>query len=203
LGPPTPAANVIIAAYANSDESTVVAMTTTDAKGNYTLVVPSSTPLDGYLKATSAPNADVPYSDTYLYPPVPLTADFANAAINMIPQSLFSTLSGVIGMAQPGQGVVALEVIDSLASMTFISGATVASDPPSNPPKISYDAQGSSTPSIVNSGGPTATGGDGRGFIFALDPGTYTVTAAKTGVTFKPTTVKVFANAFTTTLVTE
>jgi len=53
IGASTAAAYIKIAAYASSDETTPVATTKADDKGNYTLELPVGVPLDGYLKATS------------------------------------------------------------------------------------------------------------------------------------------------------
>src|SRR6476659_4223064 len=61
----TDAAGVMIAAYATSDPNTVVAMATTDATGNYSMVITTNgKALNGYLKATLAGHLD-----TYLYAP--------------------------------------------------------------------------------------------------------------------------------------
>src|SRR3954470_13449395 len=76
VGTSTELAGVVVAAYANSDESTAVAMATTDAHGNYTLMVPAGVPLDGFLKATKVKDGNTTYVDTYLYPQAPLSADF-------------------------------------------------------------------------------------------------------------------------------
>jgi hypothetical protein len=53
LGGESVVAGVAMAAFASSNESTPLAMATSDAQGNYTLsVMTNGTPLDGFLKAT-------------------------------------------------------------------------------------------------------------------------------------------------------
>jgi len=206
IGASTAAAYIKIAAYASSDETTPVATTKADDKGNYTLELPVGVPLDGYLKATSdtttAPTSGS-YVDTYLYPPVALAADFPNAAINMIPTSLFPTLAA-LGHLSTGQGVIALEVIESLsaASLTFVEKAKVTSTPA--PASYGYSTSATnSLPKLTTAADDQGTLVDGRAFLFGYAPGSVTLTATKDGVTFKPTTLKVHADAFTTTLISE
>src|SRR5689334_10819877 len=71
------AANVAIAAYRSTDETTALTSTTTAADGTYGLTLPTDhMPIDGFLEATKA--SDI---TTYLYPSAPLSADMANASI--------------------------------------------------------------------------------------------------------------------------
>src|SRR5688500_1389407 len=86
------AAGVMIAAYQSSNPTTPVAMATTDAQGNYSMVITTNgVALDGYLKATLAN-----FLDTYLYAPRPLTEDFSGASINMINSNTLGLLSGTL-----------------------------------------------------------------------------------------------------------
>src|SRR5262249_11059715 len=79
-GNATPVQGVAVAAYKKTDPTTAVATATTDASGNYSLTVTTGgAPVDGYLKATKSGN-----TDTYLYPPAPLIADFTMGSINML-----------------------------------------------------------------------------------------------------------------------
>ena len=187
----TPASGVTIAAYKSSDENTVVAMTTSDAQGNYSITVPTNgAALDGFLLATLSGN--VP---TYLYPPAPLTADLANAPIIELSTGTYGLLTGFIGGNAPGD-VIGLETVDT--NYQPIAGATVSSMPAAA--KTGYTpANGGNTPSTS----ATQTASDGRAYLFGMPAGSVTVSAAKTGVTFKSHSVKVHANALTTTVITE
>jgi hypothetical protein len=202
-GTPKPAANIVVAAYANSNETTPVATTKADANGHFSLTVNTGgAALDGYLKAssdtTNAPTS-AQYVDTYLYQPVPLTASFDGAAINMLTPGLFAAVAGIGGFDPSTQGLVALEVVDSIIAQTPIAGAKITSTPAAT--KYGYTSGG--LPSPVDPANDNGTAADGRGFFFGLTPGQVVVNATKAGLTFKPTTLKVRANAFTTTLITE
>lgn len=184
-----PASGVTIAAYKSSDENTAVAMTTSDAQGNYSLTIPTNgQALDGFLKATLQGN-----TDTYLYPPAPLTADFSNAPIEEVDTLTYSFLAndGSTG----GKQVLALEVVDS----TFqpIAGASVSSTPAAA--KTGYTTAGSQLPDTT----ATQTTSDGRAFLFGLATGQVTISATKTGSTFQSHAVNLHANALTTTVITE
>jgi hypothetical protein len=96
-----PEGGVVVAAFANSADTTVVAMATTDAAGSYTITVQTSgAALDGFLKATKTG-----LLDTYLYPPAPLGADFAGASINMVALQTFEFLSTACGGNQQGDRI--------------------------------------------------------------------------------------------------
>lgn len=185
-----PVKNATIEAYKNSDQTTPVATTTTDMQGNFSLTISTGgVALDGYLKATAST-----YMDTYLYPPAPLTADFAGAAVNMLTPNNFSILS--LTLCQSNQmtteGAIAVEVVDTTG--TFVQGAKLASTPVAG--TYCYDANG------VPNSSATATDTDGVGFMFSIT-GDAAVTATKTGATFKTHTVKARAGAFTTTIISE
>lgn len=184
----SPLQGVTIAAYSNTDENTPVAMATTDASGNYTLMITTNgTALDGYLKATFSG-----YLDTYLYPPAPVTADFAGASINMVTQNTFDLLSNTLCRANQmsTNGAIAVIVVDS-ASMA-VGGATVASSPAAS--KYCYNSGG------LPSSSATATDTDGVAYMFNVT-GQATVSAMKSGATFKSHAVKARAGALTTTLI--
>jgi hypothetical protein len=192
-GTPAAAPGVAVAAFRNSDENTPVAMTTTDASGNYMLMITTNgMPLDGFLKATKSGNAD-----TYLYPPAPLVADFAMASINELDTNLYQTVSQTIGRGQPGQGMIALEVTDTATPPATVGGVAVTSSPAAA--HTGYTGTFMGLPDI----NATATMTDGRAFLFGLAPGQVTVSATKTGVTFKSHALKIHADAFTTTVITE
>lgn len=184
------AAGVTVAAYASTDEATAVATTTTAADGTYTLTLPADAPLDGFLKATKEGD-----SITYLYPPAPLTADFDQASINMISTGDYNLLANLLGGGNAQKGTIVLLVVDSPSAVSTVADAMVTSSPAAA--RTGYSQAGSALPDL----NATKTIADGRAFLFGLTPGMFTVRATKTGTTFKPTTLKVHANAFTTTLI--
>ncbi|HUJ60763.1 MAG TPA: hypothetical protein VLX92_19810 [Kofleriaceae bacterium] len=190
LGSSTPQAGVAIAAYAPSDETTALATATTDAQGNYTLAITThGAPVDLFVKASKAS-----YMDTYLYPAAPLVADTPMSDVNMITPSNFSSLSTFAGGNQmSGKGVIALAVLDG--SGMPVTGATVSSDPASNPYR--YDGSGG-----IPSSTATSTSSDGYAYMFNV-PGQVTITASKSGATFKSHAVDAHPDAFTQTVVTE
>ncbi len=188
----TPVSGAVVAAYSNSAPTTVVAMTTTDASGNYTLMVPTmGKPVDGFVKATKTG-----YMDTYLYAPAPLTADFSMASINMLTPNEFGLLSGTLcGVTQDAaKGTVAVETVDPTGAT--VAGVTVASSPAAS--KYCYD---SGSPSYPNKTA-TMTDSDGVAVMFNVT-GSVSLSATLSGATFKSHTVNAVAGAFTTTLITE
>jgi hypothetical protein len=189
LGTTMPLAGAVITAYAKTDEATAVATATSAADGSYTLTVPAGAPLDGFLKGVAKDHVD-----TYLYPPASISADFSNAQINMVGPFIFGVLPG-LATAPAGSQTVALEVVESLATLTGVGGAVV------------QGPQGATVAYPGSNGAPdtaaTATAADGRAFVFVSAAGDATVTATKAGVTFKSTTLKVHAGALNTTIITE
>lgn len=182
-------AGVLVAAYANSDENTVVAMATTDASGNYSLTITTNgTALDGFLKATKAS-----FKDTYLYPPDPLSADFSGASINMVTSGTYGALYSFAQVSQTaGQATIAMIVSDGTNP---VAGATVSSSPAGT-----YRYNGSNgLPANMNNAMATST--DGIGYILNVAPGQVTVSGAKSGSTFRSHAVKARADVLTTTLV--
>ena len=187
----SPAAGVMVAAYKNSDPNTAVATTMTDAQGMYSIMIPTGgVAVDGYLKATLAS-----FLDTYLYPPKPLAADFANASLNIVNQGTVDTLSGTLCQRaqDAGMGLVAVLVADA-ANMPVV-GATVSSTPAAA--KYCYNG---------NNGLPmasaTMTAADGIAYMINLPPGEVTVNATKSGTTFVSHKVNARAGTLTTTPIT-
>ena len=184
---PTPLAGVVVAAYKSSDPNTVVTMATTDNAGAYTLTITTNgMPVDGFLKATKTGNAD-----TYLFQPAPLVADFTNASINMLDNNLYGLLSG----GDTTKAFAALEVLDAAGNL--VAGAAVTSNPASA--KVGYSSGTSPLPNYM----ATATAADGRAFLQGVPTGTVSVSATKSGSTFKTHSVTSVANAFITTVITE
>ena len=190
LGGTTLVAGLAVAAYKSSDETTAVAMATTDAMGKYTLTITTNgQPLDGFVKATKSI-----YMDTYLYAPAPLTADFTKGSINMLTPSNFNLLQGTLCNANQTSAMGTIAVIAMDASMTALAGATVASTPAAT--KYCYDMGGFPNKNA------TMTDTDGVAIMFNVT-GSATVTATKSGATFKSHVVNARAGAFTTTVITE
>jgi hypothetical protein len=183
----TPQEGVAIAAYRNSDVNTPVVSATTDASGNYTLVIPTNgMALDGFVKATKAG-----LLDTYLYPPRALVADFDGASINMITSGTLDLLSNTLcGNAQDtAKGVIAVLVVDA-ADMP-VAGATISASP--TPGKICYNSGG------FPNRNATMTDTDGIAYVLNIGPGDAMVTAAKSGLTYRMQKVTARAGVFTTT----
>lgn len=178
-------AGVTVTANKVSDDSEV-ATATTGADGTYTLsVTTGGAAVDGYVKASLAT-----YTDTYLYPPGVLEGDFANASINMLTPDSIQLLYTVAGVTQDAAaGSVSMELTDAAGG--FVSGATITTDPAAtyrygNPPA-----------------GKVSSGADGIASALNAPVGNVTLNAMVDGGTFKSHTIKVRANAFTTTIVTE
>jgi hypothetical protein len=190
VGGKSPEAGVVIAAYKISDENTVVAMTTTDASGNYSLTITTDgTALDGYLKATKSG-----FVETYLYPPAPLAADFGMASINMLTPQNYGFVYTLTQVSQaPDQGIIGILAVDS-ANMA-VAGATISSTPATT---YRYNGTNGLPAPMANA---MATQSDGLGYMVNVPPGQVTVTAAKSGLTFKSHQVKARANQLVTTIV--
>jgi hypothetical protein len=189
--------NATIAAYRNGNDTTPVAMTTTDMSGTGTFALTISTggvALDGYLKAT----ADG-FMDTYLYAPAPI-ADNTVAPVNMVKPAIFTVLSGVAQVTQdPAKGVIVLIVVSgTTADSMAVMGATVSSTPASD---VRYSgSNGLPTPITATT---MSTAIDGRAYMFNVPASTsVTVSATKSGSTFTSHGLKAVAGAFTTTLIT-
>ncbi len=183
-----PLAGVVVAALRNSDDG-IEAMSTSDANGVYAITITTNgNPLDGYLKATS-PN----HLDTYLYPPRPVTEDFANASVILVTQATLSlateTLCG--GATDATKATVVMQV--SLPDNSTIAGATVASSPAAE--KYCYDMSG------LPNRNATATEADGRAWFVNVPAGRVRVSDTKSGLTFPSHFVTARAGAFTTTLI--
>lgn len=183
--------DLLVAAYSKTDTSTPVVTTMTDTSGKYTLVIPTlGKPVDGFIKATKTG-----YLDTYLYAPAPMTADFANAALNELTPNEYDLLSGTLcGVTEAaGMGTVAVEVVDT--AQATVAGAATTTTPAAS--KSCYDQGGFPNKSA------SVTDTDGVAIMFNVAPGSVMVSATKTGATFQTHTINVVAGAFTTTLITE
>ncbi len=184
---PTP--GVLVEAFRNSADTTVVVSATTDAQGNYTLIVETNgTALDGFLKATKSG-----LLDTYLYPDKPLGEDFDRASINMVAQNTLDILAGSLfcnGNQDGAKGVIAALVFD--AADAPIAGATVNASPA--PTSVCYNGAND-----LPDDAATATAADGIGYMFNVT-GQVTVSTTVTGTTYPNHKVTARAGALTTTL---
>jgi hypothetical protein len=192
-GPSTPVADAVIQLFRDTDESTPIGMTTTNAQGAFSITVSTGgVAVEGFLKATKAT-----FKDTYLYPPGPIAAD-TTAPVNMIAANLWDTLSNVAqGDQMNGNGLIALVVVDgSAATSMAVAGATVSSNPAATAVRYS-GALGLPSPQ------PTATAADGLAYLFNVRPNVpITVSATKPGSTFKTHGLKAWPDNLTTTLIT-
>lgn len=182
----TNVAQVTLAVYKVTDEATPIATGTSDAQGNYTLMIPTGgMPIDGYIKATKAS-----YLDIYLYPPAAWVADDMDAGINMMTPGNRDLLdSFASGGQMASKGMVGLAVFDS-AGMP-VAGATFTSAPAAGATKY---MGGSGLPDA----NATKTAADGVGFLFNTEE-MVTVSASKSGMTFHPHVIKARPGTFTTT----
>lgn len=183
-----PAAGVTIEAFRNG-QSAAVAMTTTDASGNYTLtLVTGGVALDGYLKGTLTG-----FKDTYLYPPKPLAENFDMASINMLNQQTLDLLSDTFCRNKQDSTKGAVAVIVADANRMAVAGAMVSSTPAAA--KYCYNQGGFPNQNAV------MTDTDGIAYMINLAPGDVTVSATKSGTTFSSHAVNARAGALTTTVI--
>jgi hypothetical protein len=177
---------VALAVYKVTDEATPIAMGTSDAQGNYTLMAPTGgVPLEAFVKATKTG-----YLDVYLYPPAAWVADDMSAGINMMTASNRDLLdSFASGGQMANKGIVGLAVYDS--SGAPVAGAKFTSLPAAGATKY---LGGSGLPDA----NATMTSAEGVGFLFNTEE-TVTVSASKSGMTFHPHVIKARPGTFTTT----
>lgn len=186
-GTPTPLSGVAVTAYDKSDA--VIGTATSGSGGAYSITLAThGQPIDGYFKATTSG-----HTDTYVYPPAPMAADFTTANFGMVSSSNFGALLQIEG-ASTSKGVIVMVVLDA-AGTTTVQGATVSTNPASG--KYAY---------MDNNNQPfsnTATNTDGLAFVFNVPTNVdVAVTASKSGMTFGSHTLKARPNTLTTTLVT-
>jgi hypothetical protein len=193
IGGTAPEPGVTVAAFATSDENTALATATTDAAGAFTLTITTTgTAINGFLKATKSG-----FTTSYLYPPAPITGNLMMVPMNMLTTGNFMTLATLAQVTRtPGTGVIGVLVVSGPElTSTPVGGATITTSPASMP----YRYNGSSG---LPSGSATATQPDGLAYAFNAPVGAITVSAAKSGSTFKTTMLKSHADALIQTLVT-
>lgn len=188
-----PEAGVTIAAYANTDENTPLAMAMTDASGNFTLTITTTgTAINGHLKATKSG-----FTTSYLYPPTAISGDLMMVPMNMLTTQNYMFLHTIAQVSKtPGTGVIGMLVVSGPeVTSTPVAGATISSSPASMP----YRYNGTNG---LPSSSATATQADGLAYAFNAPAGAITVNASKSGSTFKPTMLKVHADALIQTIIT-
>lgn len=183
-----PLAGVAVSVFASANEATPLAMTTSDANGAYTLMVPTNgSVVDGYIKATKSG-----YTDNYIYPAAPFQGDQLMANANLISTNNYGLLAFLVGQTA-GNGLIVAEILDS-ADMS-VMGAKVASTPASGTYRYS-DSGG--TPTSTSS-----TNTDGASFMVNVPPGHVDISATKSGMVFKTHGLVAHPDAFTTTTITQ
>jgi hypothetical protein len=189
----TPLAGVTVSAYRNANETTAIATTTTDAQGNYSLVITTNgEAIDGFLKATKQG-----FVSTYLYPPYPLDIDFNMAAVVMVTIDTYDQLCSLSQANQAhsdGKGLVALVVTDGTNP---VAEAMVSSNPLASP--IRYNAVAGTV--VFPSTQASSTYTDGIAYLFNLPVGMVTVSATKPNATFSTHDVKTWAGELVTTVI--
>lgn len=181
-------ANVTLGAYSEGS-TTPVATATTDANGAFTMtIMTGGTALQGYVKATLSN-----YLDAYLYPPTAVGADMTGVTVFMVTSGTVDFLSGNLckDAQDTAKGLIAVEVLD--ATMAKVAGAKVASSPAA----MSYCYNSGALPSSTAS----MTDVDGIGYMLNVPPGTATVSATKSGSTFKSHQLNARAGALTLTII--
>jgi hypothetical protein len=188
----TPQPGVMIQVFNVADDS-MIAMTTTDANGAYSITVSTNgSPVDGYLKATKAG-----LKETFLYPPGPLSSDFAGVTTLMLKQGTQDLANQLAGAAPPSAttGWIAMLVLDApQTSAMTVMGATVTASPSG---EIKYNGSAG-----VPQAQAMSTAMDGIAYAMNVPAGQVTVGASKSGLTFKSHAVNARADKITLTLVT-
>ncbi len=187
----SPLPGVTLTAYSQTDDS-MLGTATSAADGSFAITVTSATAVNGYLKATYGTS----YKTTYLYPPYPLSADYANVPVFVLSKSTYDIVnSGVVlgNNQQTTNGWVGLLIEDAAGAK--IAGATATSTPMGT---VNYNGSNGQPSKAA-----TATFTDGIAYDTNITAGDVTVSAAMTGATFQSHTIKVRPDAVTLTLVTE
>jgi hypothetical protein len=190
LGGESVVAGVTMTAFRSSDEATALATATSDAQGKYTLnIATGGMQVDGFLKATKSG-----YVDLYMYPTSPFIANESEAGVNMMTPSNKDFLNNLAGGNQMGgKGMIGLQIRD--ASGQPVAGATISSTPASGGYRYTNS---SGLPSSTI----TSTSADGVAFMFNVPSGPITVSATKSGMTFRSHIVIARPDKFTTTSIT-
>lgn len=186
-----PLANVVVTARTSADAE-LATDTSAATTGDYALqVTTGGTPLNGFLRGQIAS-----YKTTYIYPPAPISGDFANIPVLMVSNTTYAFISFIAGTdAQTStEGLVGILVVDCTG--TPVAGATVTVSG-ADPANVRYP-QGTTVPQD-NSG---ATDTSGIALVFKVPMNTtVTVDASSPGHEFEEHVINVRPDAITTTVV--
>lgn len=182
----TPLENVTIGAYRSSDEATAVATATSAADGTFTLTIETGgVELTGFVKGELAG-----YATSYLYPAEPVATDTTMVPLSMVTTENYDGFYAFTQETQTaGTGLIIVLVTDGASP---VEDATVSTSPAAT---YKYSNPTSGLPDMTSS----STAADGLGYVLNAPAGAITVSATKTGATFKSNSVKAFADALTTT----
>ncbi|HET9992699.1 MAG TPA: hypothetical protein VFQ65_29395, partial [Kofleriaceae bacterium] len=175
-----------------SDDS-VLGMATSGADGKYSFtVMTNGQVVDAYITAT----ADT-FQPAAAFPAAPFQADTTSADSNMVTTGNYQALSGFVGQKScanmPDQclGFAVVEILDS--NNMPVQGAKASSTPAGM-----YHYMSGGIPI-----GTDSTDTDGTAFYSNLTPGMVTISATKSGATFKSHPIKALKDTFTSTVITE
>jgi hypothetical protein len=163
-----------------------------DFVGAFTITDPtnSTTPIDAYLKSTSAG-----FVDTYVFPPSAIAENLAGTPIVMVSTTIFGLLPVLTGITQDaGNASLIVAAVD--CEQGAMEGATVSITPDVG--TLRY-AGANGIPSMTAF---PSTQAPGLAYIFNVPPGSYQVDAtAPDGTILRSVTVKAFSDATTTAVV--
>jgi hypothetical protein len=180
-----PLAGVAISLLKTSDDS-VLATATSGADGKYSLpVTTNGQVVDAYITATKSG-----YAPAATFPAAPFQADTSTADSNLVTSGNYTALKIFSGQT-PGMGFVVAAILD--ANQMPVQGATASSTP-----AATYKYMQNNVPS-----GTVSTDTDGAAFYVNLPPGMVTISATKSGATFKSHAIKALADTFTSSVITE
>jgi hypothetical protein len=180
-----PLAGVAIALLKTSDDS-MLATATSGADGKYSLpVTTNGLVVDAYITATKSG-----YAPAATFPAAPFQADTSTADSNLITTGNYSALTAFSGQAAH-KGFAVVEILD--ANQMPVQGATVSSTPAGT-----YKYMQNMIPT-----GTVSTDTDGTAFFVNLTPGMVTLSATKSGATFKSHAIKAVADTFTSSVINE
>jgi hypothetical protein len=190
----TAIAGVMLTAYNAADDS-VLGTATSAADGTFSITVTTGGQgIHGYLKATTPGTGQNAYKDSYLYPPVTLTANYSGVPVYVLKVTTYNLVNSsfLLNNNQSAQnGWIALLIED--ATGAAVAGATVTSTPMGQ-----VNDNASNLPSAT----ATATATGGIAYDTNITPGAVTVKAARTGTSFAMHTIKVRPEVVTLTLIT-
>jgi hypothetical protein len=193
-----------IEAYPANDvtgSGTALASTIADSTGAFSLAIATGgSAVDAVVKGTPpAGSGSAAYMDTYLWLPQPLTS-YTAVPIQFLTPMVAGLAGGVCNV--PGGGYSGSDAMIGLKVLTAPTGTNGTGVPgaivTSSPAAQTYcydDAMGNPQ------GSATSTGSDGIAILFNVAPGSTTVSATKTGNTFKSNTAYGVPGALTTTVI--